>query len=99
MSINSNLPIMAIIIPFTATFIIGLIKEKYINLKRLISVIGCFLSLIVTFMMIKPIFIDNKIIEYWMGGSNPTLILSFRIWFCDPIPVFWRWLLFGADPH
>ncbi|MDY6012300.1 proton-conducting transporter membrane subunit [Clostridium sp.] len=79
MSINSNLPIMAIIIPFTATFIIGLIKEKYINLKRLISVIGCFLSLIVTFMMIKPIFIDNKIIEYWMGGWKPISNIAFGI--------------------
>lgn len=83
MSINSNLPIIAIIIPFIATFIIGLIKEKYINIKRFISIIACLLSLIVTFMMIKPIFIENKIIEYWMGGWQPiskvALGISLRV--------------------
>lgn len=71
MSMNSNLPVIAIITPFIATFIIGLVREKNIQIKRGISIFASFLSLVVTLMMIKPIFIDDKVLEYWMGGWKP----------------------------
>lgn len=71
MSMNSNLPVIAIITPFIATFIIGFVREKNIQIKRGISIFASFLSLVVTLMMIKPIFIDDKVLEYWMGGWKP----------------------------
>ncbi len=71
MIMNSNLPVIAIITPFIATFIIGLVREKNIRIKRGISIFSSFLSFAITLIMIKPIFIDNKVLEYWMGGWKP----------------------------
>lgn len=71
MSMDSSLPVIAIVTPFVATFIIGLVREKNIQIKREISIFSSFLSFAITLMMIKPIFIDNKVLEYWMGGWKP----------------------------
>lgn len=71
MGITSNLPIISIIIPFIAAFIIGFLGERFLNITRGISVLATFISLVIVIMLIKPIMIDGNIITYWMGNWAP----------------------------
>lgn len=68
---NSNLPIIAIIVPFIATFLIGLLSNKKINIKRYTAIMACFISFITTLFMINDVFLEKKILIYWMGGFKP----------------------------
>ena len=68
MSEQSGLPLIAIITPFIFTFIVGLIKDRYIKVKKVAVVIGCLISLSTCFMMIKDVFINGDILTYNMGG-------------------------------
>lgn len=67
----SAYPLIAILIPFILAFIIGLFNEKYIKFKKAIVVVGCFISFIVTLLLINPIFRDGNIITYWLGNWVP----------------------------
>ncbi|MBM7833647.1 proton-conducting transporter membrane subunit [Clostridium sardiniense] len=97
MSTSSNLPVISIMIPFIAAFIIGLIKEKNIQIKRVISIFASLLSFITTLLMIKPIFIENKILEYWMGGWEPidgaSIGIALRV---DALSLFVGIIITGA---
>lgn len=68
----SGYPLIAILTPFVLAFIIGLFKEKYIKIKKAIVVLGCIASFIITMLLIKPVFLDGKIITYWLGNWKPV---------------------------
>lgn len=68
----SGYPLIAILTPFVLAFIIGLFKEKYIKIKKAIVVFGCIASFIITVLLIKPVFLDGKIITYWLGNWKPV---------------------------
>lgn len=68
----SGYPLIAILTPFVLAFIIGLFKEKYIKIKKAIVVLGCIASFIITVLLIKPVFLDGKIITYWLGNWKPV---------------------------
>lgn len=68
----SGYPLIAILTPFVLAFIIGLFKEKYIKIKKAIVVLGCIVSFIITVLLIKPVFLDGKIITYWLGNWKPV---------------------------
>ena len=68
----SGYPLIAILTPFVLAFIIGLFKEKYIKIKKAIVVLGCMASFIITVLLIKPVFLDGKIITYWLGNWKPV---------------------------
>ena len=68
----SGYPLIAILTPFVLAFIIGLFKEKYIKIKKAIVVLGCIASFIITVLLIKPVFLDGKIITYWLGSWKPV---------------------------
>ena len=68
----SGYPLIAILTPFVLAFIIGLFKEKYIKIKKAIVVLGCIASFIITMLLIKPVFLDGKIITYWLGSWKPV---------------------------
>ena len=68
----NNLPIITIMIPFVLAFVIGLFKDKYMNLKRAFVVLATAASLIGVILLIKPVLIDGQIITNWMGGFKPN---------------------------
>lgn len=68
----SGYPLIAILTPFVLAFIIGLFKEKYIKIKKAIVVLGCIASFIITVLLIKPVFLDGKIITYLLGNWKPV---------------------------
>lgn len=68
----SGYPLIAILTPFVLAFIIGLFKEKYIKIKKAIVVLGCIASFIITVLLIKPVFLEGKIITYWLGNWKPV---------------------------
>ena len=68
----SGYPLIAILTPFVLAFIIGLFKEKYIKIKKAIVILGCIASFIITVLLIKPVFLDGKIITYWLGNWKPV---------------------------
>lgn len=68
----SGYHLIAILTPFVLAFIIGLFKEKYIKIKKAIVVLGCIASFIITVLLIKPVFLDGKIITYWLGNWKPV---------------------------
>ena len=67
----SNLPMIAIIIPFTAAFIIGLFGERFLGIKRGVAVVSTFISMVCIFLLVKPIMIKGNIATYWMGSWIP----------------------------
>ena len=68
----SGYPLIAILTPFVLAFIIGLFKEKYIKIKKAIAILGCMASFIITVLLIKLVFLDGKIITYWLGNWKPV---------------------------
>lgn len=71
-SFVSNLPIIAIITPFAAAFIIGLTGRKNITIKRVLSFVATLVSLIAVILLLKPIMVDKLIATYWMGSWKPV---------------------------
>ena len=68
----SGYPLIAILTPFVLSFVIGLFKEKYIKIKKVIVILGCLTSFIISVLLIKPVFMDGKIITYWLGNWKPV---------------------------
>lgn len=71
MSYISNIPILAIIVPFAFAFIIGLFQDKFLKLKQFLSIAATFITLISALLLIKPIMIDKMISVYWLGNWVP----------------------------
>ncbi|QAT39997.1 proton-conducting transporter membrane subunit [Clostridium sp. JN-9] len=69
----SNLPIIAIIVPFISAFLVGLLgdKAKFTKIQRAIAVLAALVSFTAILMLIKPVFFDHKIVTYWMGNWAP----------------------------
>lgn len=65
-----NLPIISIMTPFILAFVLGLFKEKYIQAKRVLTIIATSISFICVLLLINPIFIENKVIVTWMGRKS-----------------------------
>ena len=85
----SGYPLIAILTPFVLAFIIGLFKEKYIKIKKAIVVLGCIASFIITVLLIKPVFLDGKIITYWLGNWKPVDNIAIGIGMeVDPLSLF-----------
>ncbi|MFD3157443.1 proton-conducting transporter membrane subunit [Haloimpatiens sp. FM7330] len=67
----SNLPMLAIIIPFTSAFLLGLFGSKRVKIHKAIAFFSTLISLIMVILLIKPILLKNEIISYWMGSWIP----------------------------
>ena len=94
---TSNLPIIAIMIPFVVAFILGLFKDKFMNVKRGMVVIATGLSLLAVILLIKPIIIDGNIITYWLGNFKPIESVAFGIGLeIDALGVFLGLIITGA---
>lgn len=69
----SNLPIIAIMVPFVSAFLVGLLgeKAKVLNIQRVIAVLASFICFTAVVLLIKPVAFDHKIVSYWMGNWIP----------------------------
>lgn len=67
----NNLPLIAIIIPIAVAFIIGLFKNKFIKIKKILSILSLVISSLAVILMVKPVFFENEIITVWLGGWKP----------------------------
>ncbi len=67
----NNLPLIAIVTPMATAFIAGLIKNKYLNIQRILAVCAVAVSFIATCLMIKPVLIDGRILTVWLGNWTP----------------------------
>lgn len=96
--IINNLPIISIMTPFILAFVLGLFKEKYIELKKWLAVIATSVSFICTVLLIKPILIDENIIVNWMGNWAPINGEAFGIGIeVDSLGVFLALIITGAS--
>lgn len=66
--VESSLPIMPVAILFASAFIVAFIKEKYLKIQKGITVLATFLALIPLGYLCKLVFIENKIVKYWLGS-------------------------------
>ena len=93
----NNLPIIAIMIPFVVAFVLGLFKDKFMNIKRALVVIATGASLLAVILLIKPILIDGEIITYWLGSFEPINGSAFGIGLeIDALGVFLGLIITGA---
>ena len=93
----NNLPIIAIMIPFIIAFVLGLFKDKFMNIKRALVVIATGASLLAVILLIKPILIDGEIITYWLGSFEPINGSAFGIGLeIDALGVFLGLIITGA---
>lgn len=76
---QNNLPIIAIIVPFAMAFIVGLINEKLLNVKRTLAFVATLISLICVVLLFKPIVLDKGIANYWMGYWLPEKLWAIGI--------------------
>lgn len=75
----NNMPIIAIMTPFTLAFILGLFKEKYMKVKRGLAVAATLISFISVLFLIEPILVNKQIITLWMGNWAPIKGVAFGI--------------------
>ncbi|KYH35641.1 hydrogenase-4 component B [Clostridium tepidiprofundi DSM 19306] len=68
---SSILPLMAIMLPFLAAFIIALTGNKALGLKRALAVIFTFIPLLAVILLFKPIMADGHVVSYWLGNWVP----------------------------
>ncbi|WP_052447328.1 proton-conducting transporter membrane subunit, partial [Clostridium polynesiense] len=68
----TNLPVIAIIVPFVMAFIIGLTGNKNLKLKKFLSLLATLISLVAVLLLIKPIMVNKNIATYWMGNWKPV---------------------------
>ena len=68
---SDDLPLIAIVTPMATAFIAGLIKNKYLNIQRILAVCAVAVSFIATCLMIKPVLIDGRILTVWLGNWTP----------------------------
>lgn len=66
--VESSLPIIPILILFIAAFITAFINDKYIKIKKFLAVSSTFLALIPLVGLVKLVFIEDKIVTYWLGS-------------------------------
>ena len=94
----NSLPIISIMTPFALAFILGLFKDKYINLKRWLSVIATTVSFICVLLLIKPVLVDGEIIVIWMGNWIPIAGKAFGIGIeIDSLGVFLALIITAAS--
>lgn len=93
-----NLPIISIMTPFILAFVLGLFKEKYIQAKRLLTIIATSISFICVLLLINPIFIENKVIVTWMGNWLPIKGNAYGICIeIDALGLFLGLIITGAS--
>lgn len=68
----NNLPILAIIIPFAAAFVTGIIGNRCKWLRNLLAVLAPAVSFILLLILFKPVMIDGKVTPYWFGNWKPV---------------------------
>lgn len=94
----NNLPIIAIMTPFVLAFVLGLFKDKYMNVKKILAVIATGISFLCVLLLIKPILIDNKILVSWMGNWMPINGKAFGIGLeIDSLGLFLSLIITGAS--
>lgn len=94
----NNLPIIAIMIPFSLAFILGLFKDKHIKLKSIVTVLAMLISFICVLLLIKPIFVDGEVIVIWMGNWMPLEGKAFGIGLeIDSLGLFLALIITGAS--
>lgn len=67
-----NLPIIAIIVPFAAAFVTGIMGNRCKWLRNLLAILATGTSFIIMLILFKPIMIDGKIMPYWFGNWKPV---------------------------
>ena len=93
-----NLPIISIMTPFILAFVLGLFKEKYIQAKRVLTIIATSISFICVLLLINPIFIENKVIVTWMGNWLPIKGNAYGICIeIDALGLFLGLIITGAS--
>ena len=68
----SNFPILAIMSLFLGAFITSLLGRKNAVVRNVIVFISMALALIMMLALIKPVFIEGKVIGYWLGNWAPV---------------------------
>ncbi|MCM1992690.1 complex I subunit 5 family protein [Oceanirhabdus seepicola] len=79
MSNTSNLPIIAIFVPFFSAFVIALIGEKGKKISKCIAILATLVAFIAITCMIVPIWSDGGIITYWLGNWSPDKLWAIGI--------------------
>lgn len=67
-----NLPVFAIIIPFAAAFVTGIIGNRCKWLRNLIAILATGTSFILMLILFKPVMIEGKTMPYWFGNWKPV---------------------------
>lgn len=77
MNFEANLPIIAIVTPFAAAFIIGLFGKKLLNVKRAVAVLATLISLLSVIFLFGPIVGRSEVVTYWLGNWGAKDVNNF----------------------
>lgn len=74
-----HFPVLSVMGLFLAAFLVEIVGEKAKNLRYAITLIATTAAAAMTFYLIVPVFLQGKIITYWMGGWKPEGGYAFGI--------------------
>ena len=93
----NNLPIIAIMTPFILAFVLGIFKDKYLRLKKILAVSAIFISFICVLLLVKPVLVDGNNIVTWMGNWRPINGKAYGIALeIDSLGIFLGLIITGA---
>ena len=68
----THFPILAVVALFLGAFVTALIGRRSELVRRVVVTISMAVALILTLCLIKPVFLDGQIINYWVGNWQPV---------------------------
>lgn len=66
-----HFPILSIVTLFLGAFLTVIFGSKNETVRKFIALVASSISLILVLMLIKPVMIENNVIQYWLGNWRP----------------------------
>lgn len=68
----NNFPILAIMSLFLGAFISSLVGRRNAKVRNTVVFLSMLVSLVLILALIKPVLLDGKVINYWLGNWEPV---------------------------
>lgn len=68
----NNFPILAIMSLFLGAFISSLVGRRNAKVRNTVVFLAMLVSLVLILALIKPVLLDGKVINYWLGNWEPV---------------------------
>ena len=68
----ANFPILAIMALFLGAFVSSLLGRRNRIIRNAIVIVSMTIALVLVAALVKPVFIDSQVVNYWLGNWEPV---------------------------